>query len=115
MTRKRGMMIRYLLLATAGFAAAWVPGSGAKAQGVETFAGSSASASADTGDSADTESANDLDNEAIIITGRAARLYRAEEITSGKLPADPLASSQVINIVTEQLIEDQGARDAQDL
>ena len=107
-------MIRSLLLATAGFAAAWVPGSGAKAQDAETLAGSGISGSTDTAASADTSGSGD-DDDAIIITGRAARLYRAEEITSGKLPTDPLASSQVINVVTEQLIEDQGARDAQDL
>lgn len=51
----------------------------------------------------------------IIVTGRAARLYRVEETESGKLPADPLASPLVINVIPEQLIEDQGARDAQDL
>lgn len=51
----------------------------------------------------------------IVVTGRASRLYRVEETTSGKLPADPLASPLVINVITEQLIEDQGARDAQDL
>lgn len=51
----------------------------------------------------------------IVVTGRAARLYRVEETQSGKLPADPLASPLVINVITEQLIEDQGARDAQDL
>lgn len=51
----------------------------------------------------------------IIITGRARKLYRVEETVTGKLPTDPLASSQNIAVVTEQLIEDQGARDAQDL
>jgi len=51
----------------------------------------------------------------IIVTGRAQRLYRPQEVTSGKLPADPLESPIVINVITEQLIEDQGARDAQDL
>ena len=51
----------------------------------------------------------------IIVTGRARRLYRVEEIESGKLPADPLATPLVVNVITEQLIEDQGARDAQDL
>jgi iron complex outermembrane recepter protein len=55
------------------------------------------------------------EEETILVTGRAQRLYRPEEVTSGKLPADPLASPTVINVITEQLIEDQGARNAQDL
>ncbi len=55
------------------------------------------------------------DGETIIVTARASRLYRVEETESGKLSADPLASPLVINVITEQLIEDQGARDAQDL
>lgn len=59
--------------------------------------------------------ASDLAPAEIIITGRASRLYRVEETASGKLPADPLASPLVINVITEQLIDDQGARDAQDL
>lgn len=53
--------------------------------------------------------------DSIIVTARAARLYRVEETETGKLPSDPLASPLVINVITEQLIEDQGARDAQDL
>jgi iron complex outermembrane receptor protein len=52
---------------------------------------------------------------AIIVTGRAQKLYRAEEITVGKLPIDPLSASQNVTVITQQLIEDQGARDAQDL
>lgn len=51
----------------------------------------------------------------IIVTGRAQKLYRVDEIVTGKLPTDPLASSQTVTVITEQLIEDQGARDAQDL
>lgn len=51
----------------------------------------------------------------VLVTGRAAKLYRVEETSSGKLPTEPLASSQAITVVTEQLIRDQGARDAQDL
>ena len=53
--------------------------------------------------------------EDIIVIGRAERLYRVEETTSGKLPTDPLASSQSITVLTDDLIRDQGARDAQDL
>ena len=55
------------------------------------------------------------DAETIIVTGRARKLYRVEETVTGKLPTEPLASSQSISVITEQLIEDQGARDAQDL
>jgi iron complex outermembrane receptor protein len=51
----------------------------------------------------------------IVVTARAAKLYRVEETASGKMPTEPLASSQTITVITEQLIEDQGARDAQDL
>jgi len=82
---------------------------GAAASG--TTAAGSASA-----DSAGAEMAADTaDQASIIVTGRASRLYRIEETASGKLPADPLESPLVINVITEQLIEDQGARDAQDL
>jgi len=51
----------------------------------------------------------------IIVTARAQKLYRVEETASGKLPTEPLASSQSITVITKELIEDQGARDAQDL
>lgn len=54
-------------------------------------------------------------NDEIVVTGRASQLYRVEETASGKMPTEPLASSQSITVITEQLIEDQGARDAQDL
>lgn len=51
----------------------------------------------------------------IVVTGRAQRLYRVDEVVTGKLPTEPLASSQTITTITDQLIQDQGARDAQDL
>jgi iron complex outermembrane receptor protein len=51
----------------------------------------------------------------IIVTGRAQRLYRVGETTSGKLSTDPLNSTQIITSINEQLIEDQGARDAKDI
>ena len=54
-------------------------------------------------------------DEEIVVTGRAQKLYRVEQTVTGKLPTEPLASSQSIAVITEQLIEDQGARDAQDL
>jgi iron complex outermembrane receptor protein len=54
-------------------------------------------------------------DEAIVVTGRAEKLYRVDETSSGKLPTEPLASSQSISVITKELIRDQGARDAQDL
>lgn len=55
------------------------------------------------------------DADPIVVTGRAAEIYRARETVSGKMPTEPLASSQTITVITRDLIEDQGARDAQDL
>lgn len=75
-----------------------------------------ASASPLTAQQAGTAAAKvEAEDEEIIITGRAQKLYRVDETVTGKLPTDPLASSQNIVVITEQLIEDQGARDAQDL
>ncbi len=51
----------------------------------------------------------------ILVTGRARALYRIGEIEGGKLPVEPLLSTQTIQVISEQLIEDQGARDASDL
>lgn len=53
--------------------------------------------------------------DAVVVSGRAQQLYRVDETTTGKLPTAPLQSSQLITTITEQLIEDQGARDAQDI
>lgn len=53
--------------------------------------------------------------EEVVVTGRASKLYRVEETTSGKMPAEPLASAQSVTVLTADLIADQGARDAQDL
>jgi len=53
--------------------------------------------------------------EEVVVTARAQQLYRVGETSTGKLPADPLSSSVVITTINEQLIEDQGARDAQDI
>lgn len=55
------------------------------------------------------------DGDSIIVTGRAEKLYRVEESNIGRLPTAPLLSSQSVSILTEELIRDQGARDAQDL
>jgi iron complex outermembrane receptor protein len=56
-----------------------------------------------------------VDDEAIVVQGRAQKLYRVEETASGKIPTEPLESSQTITVITKELIADQGARDAQDL
>jgi iron complex outermembrane receptor protein len=53
--------------------------------------------------------------DAIIVTARAARLYRPEEVTVGKLPGEPLDTPLSVSVITAELIRDQGARDAQDL
>jgi len=54
-----------------------------------------------------------IDN--IIVTSRAQALYRTTATSAGKLPTHPLDSSQTISAITEELIEDQGARISQDL
>jgi len=67
---------------------------------------------------ASAQSPNDPDavpEDVIIVRARAQELYRVGEIRSSKLPVDPLLSTQTIQVINEQLIEDQGARDAQDL
>lgn len=61
------------------------------------------------------EEASEEARDEIVVTGRVSKLYRVEETASGKMPTEPLASSQSITVLTEQLIDDQGARDAQDL
>lgn len=55
------------------------------------------------------------DDFTVIVTARARQLYRAQEITSGKLETAPLESSLNIQVLNAELIRDQGARDAQDL
>lgn len=64
---------------------------------------------------ADSAAAEDEPDLTIIITARARQLYRVQETTSGKLATAPLESSLNIQVLNEQLIRDQGARDAQDL
>lgn len=70
-------------------------------------------------DQADSENlsqaAEETEDGSIIVTGRAQKLYRVDETVSGRLPTAPLESSQSITVITEQLIDDQGARDASDL
>ena len=53
--------------------------------------------------------------ETIVVTRRAQKLYRVGETDTARLPTDPLSSSVSITSINEQLIRDQGARDAQDL
>lgn len=67
------------------------------------------------GDAATATGSSFSDGGEIVVTGRAEKLYRVEETASGKMPTEPLASSQTITVITKELIEDQGARDAQDL
>ena len=55
------------------------------------------------------------DENIIIVTARGQKLYRVEETNTAKLPSDPLDTAISITSINEQLIEDQGARDAQDL
>ena len=79
----------------------------AEAMSAETGAG------ADGGSDAGTDAAVELD--VIVVTARAARLYRADEIMVGRLPGDPLDTPLSVAVITDELIRDQGARDAQDL
>ena len=71
--------------------------------------------SADPAESADTAAEPADTGGDIIVSGRAEQLYRTDETSSGRLPTEPLASSQSITVITDELIRDQGARDAQDL
>lgn len=51
----------------------------------------------------------------LVVTARAQALYREGELTVGKMPIEPLAASQSVQVINAELIQDQGARDAQDL
>ncbi len=95
-------MRTYLLLGAASTALMFAP---AHAQDVAPSA-----------DASKAEQSDEVDPEnTIIVSGRAQKLYRVEETSSGKLETPPLESSLVITTIIQQLIEDQGARDAQDL
>jgi len=92
--------LKLLLLSAAVFPAA------ASAQsGTEEVQVSSAASESDAGSQDD----------AIIVTGRAQKLYRVETTAATKLPTEPLLSSQNVTVITGDLIRDQGARDAQDI
>ncbi|MEL7041574.1 MAG: TonB-dependent receptor [Pseudomonadota bacterium] len=62
-----------------------------------------------------TEEEEEARQETVIVTGRAQALYRVGESRTGKLPTDPLNSTQIITTINADLIRDQGARDAQDI
>lgn len=62
---------------------------------------------------ADTDEVDD--ENIIIVTARGQKLYRVGETNTAKLPSDPLDTAISITSINEQLIEDQGARDAQDI
>ncbi len=51
----------------------------------------------------------------VVITARAQQLYRVAQTTTGRLPIEPLESSQSIQVINAELIDDQGARTALDL
>lgn len=53
--------------------------------------------------------------EQVVVTGRAQRLYRVDQTTIGKTSENPLDIPQALQIINEQLIRDQGARDITDL
>jgi len=77
------------------------------------LSGQSAMAQVATGDE---EAADETRVEdTIVVVGRAQSLYRVREIEGGKLPVEPLLSTQTIQVIGKELIEDQGARDAADL
>jgi iron complex outermembrane receptor protein len=64
---------------------------------------------------AQTEVGADSDLTEVVVSARVQRLYRVAETTAGRLPAEPLASSQSIQVLNSELIADQGARTALDL
>jgi iron complex outermembrane receptor protein len=57
----------------------------------------------------------DDDPEVTVTASRVQKLYRVETTATGRLPTEPLESSQSIQVINSELIEDQGARTAQDL
>lgn len=63
------------------------------------------------GMTADAESQTD----AIIVSGRASKLYRTDRTEIGRVAADPLDIPQSVQVITADLIRDQGARDITDL
>src|SRR3990167_9085954 len=85
------------LILAAALAAAFSPGAAAQTDGQTDGAGT------------------ELRQQTVVVTSRAQELYRVEETVTGKLPTEPLLSTQSITVLNAQLIADQGARNAQDL
>ena len=85
------------LILAAALAAAFSPGAAAQTDGQTDEAGT------------------ELRQQTVVVTSRAQELYRVEETVTGKLPTEPLLSTQSITVLNAQLIADQGARNAQDL
>lgn len=88
---------------------------GALAQPVHAQTSASNAEERTTSSTDDTAATNNDIIDSIIVTGRAQALYRVRTTSAGKLPIDPLDASQAISVITKDLIEDQGARVAQDL
>ncbi|WP_311268759.1 TonB-dependent receptor [Sphingobium sp. WCS2017Hpa-17] len=51
----------------------------------------------------------------ILVTARAEKLYRVDHSEIGKIGADPMDIPQSVQVLTSELIRDQGARDITDL
>lgn len=51
----------------------------------------------------------------ILVTARAEKLYRVDRSEIGKIAADPMDIPQSVQVLTSELIRDQGARDITDL
>jgi iron complex outermembrane receptor protein len=85
------------LILAAALAAAFSPGAAAQTDGQTDEVGT------------------ELRQQTVVVTSRAQELYRVEETVTGKLPTEPLLSTQSITVLNAQLIADQGARNAQDL
>ncbi|MEN1729123.1 MAG: hypothetical protein AAGJ52_11850, partial [Pseudomonadota bacterium] len=84
------------------------------------FASGSESASTQSSEALETaERDNDDENAAsldrMVVTGRAQKLYRVTSTSSTRLPTEPLESPTTVVVINEELIRDQGARDAQDI
>ena len=88
---------------------------GALAQPVHAQTSASNAEERTTSSTDDTAATNNDVIDSIVVTGRAQALYRVRTTSAGKLPIDPLDASQAISVITKDLIEDQGARIAQDL
>lgn len=66
------------------------------------------------GQAADLAAAGDQSDD-IVVSGRASKLYRTDKTEIGRGASDPLDIPQSVQILTADLIRDQGARDITDL